>query len=669
MALVGLVSARTPVAQLPMVGSLAELRKLSPMVDGDAVLIRRAVPDGPTINHLVYYDAADTTTPDNGYSVFVTATGERFKDDPSEPINPLLMGFTVTANNLAQCINAVVQGEVARLIARNSVNGGVRPIKVPHLPNLATIDGSTVYTMTDTVRTPSMLTVILPEQATFEWSEYTTGTGWVISNEFTGLTQSLMFRNNGGVTQGASANHPNIALDGRHSIFRGPGYNLTTYPGLHVGNVTYPSGSYAHCRDATVQNLRIAGFQSGLRLGSVDTYLLRFHGLDLTRNTNALSTSTNYSGGVYQWANSGENIRFTECIFGDNYGSAISRNDRGHLITYTGCSFDYNVGDLFNYGSRHIGKDIIIGGHIEGVSGLLANFPVQDAADGQITLKISLPEYFAARNVGDPYSGIRNLVFGISNRLNVDIDNMSWFHRGPYVNNAYGMVKDLSDTNNRARIKVQYPLAGQSYRYMPGIEYRINNTFTFTGNPGDPLPSSPAGGTFFAIRTGAATVVYGSAADADADGYIPVLITMGAASDTVQLMYNKPLYYGRDVKQLYGKCSIKAGTAAGVVGMQTCARVIGSVTRTANLTTGAVTDTEVLAAVPTSVSQDILNSLSKDTITITANDYMSTYPAPCSLRGGIYAYMGLRFTGFTGTIAVKLPLWWFSDEHPEQGYL
>ncbi|UFX84368.1 hypothetical protein [Klebsiella phage BUCT86] len=669
MALTRLVSVRTPTAQFPSVNSLDELRALSPQVDGDAVVIRRAVAGGPYVNHVVYYDAADTSTPDNGYSVFVTADGKRFKDDPSEPINPLLAGFTVTANNLAQCLNTVIQAEVARIIARGAVNGGIRPIKVPHLPNLATVDGVTVYNMTDTVRQPSVLSIVLPEQGLFEWAAFTAGTGWVISNEFTGLTQTLMFRNNGGVTQGASANHPNLALDGRNSMFRGPGYNLTTFPGLRVGNVTYPSGSYAHCRDASVENLRIAGFESGLRLGSVDTYLLRFRGLDLTRNKHALSTATNFTGSVYQWANSGENIRFTECIFGDNYSHAISRNDRGHLITYVGCSFDYNVGDLFNYGSRHIGKDIIIGGHIEGVSGLLANFPVQDAADGQITLKIQLPEYFAARNVRDPYSGIRNLVFGISNRLNVDIDDMSWFHRAPYVNNAYGMVKDLSDPNNRARIKVQYPLAAQSYRYMPGIEYRINNTFTFTGTPGGPLPSSPAGGTFFAIRTGAATVVYGSAADADADGYIPVLITMGATSDTVQLMYNKPLYYGRDVKQLYGKCSIKAGTATGAVGMQTCARVIGSVTRTANLTTGAVTDTEVLAAVPTSASQDILNSLSKGTITITANDYMSTYPVPCSLSGGIYAYMGLRFTGFTGTIAVKLPLWWFSDEHPEQGYL
>lgn len=669
MALTGLVSARTPVAQLPAVDTVADLRKLQPMKDGDAIVIHKAVVDGPTINHVVYYDATDTSTPDNGYSVFVTASGARFKDDPSEPINPLLLGFTVASNNLVQCINTVVQGEVNRMIARDAVNGGVRTIKVPQLPNLATVDGTTVYTMTDTVRQPSVLSIVLPEQALFEWPAFTTGTGWVISNEFTGLTQAMMFRNNGGVTQGASANHPNTALDGRGSMFRGPGYNLTTFPGLRVGNVTYPSGSYAHCRDAAVENLRIAGWQSGVRLGSVDTYLLRFRGLDLTRNTHALSTSTNFTGSVYQWANSGENIRFTECIFGDNYGHAISRNDRGHLITYTGCSFDYNVGDLFNYGSRHIGKDIIIGGHIEGVSGLLANHPVQDSADGQITLKISLPEYFAARSVGDPYSGIRNLIFGISNRLNVDIDDMSWFHRAPYVNNAYGMVKDLSDTNNRARVRVRYPLAAQSYRYMPGIEYRINNTFTFSGTPGDPLPSSTAGGLFYAVRTGAATVVYGSAADADADGYIPVLITMGATTDTVQLLYNKPLYFGRDVKQLYGKCSVKVGSAAGAVGVQTCARVIGSVTRVANLTTGAVTDTEVLAAVPTSVSQDIINSLSKDTITITANDYMSTYPAPCSLSGGMYAYMGLRFTGWTGTVAVKLPLWWFSDEHPEQGYL
>ncbi|MFW2551632.1 hypothetical protein, partial [Klebsiella pneumoniae] len=67
------------------------------------------------------------------------------------------------------------------------------------------------------------------------------------------------------------------------------------------------------------------------------------------------------------------------------------------------------------------------------------------------------------------------------------------------------------------------------------------------------------------------------------------------------------------------------------------ARTIASVTRTVTAAPGPVTETENLHGVNQSISQDILTSLAKPTISITKDDYMGTRPLAVQLIGGNYS--------------------------------
>ena len=661
--------------------TVVALRSIEPSFPWQSITVERAVSDGPILNEVLTYDPTDTTSSDDGYSVFVTPGGKRWKTDETKPINAFMGGFSPSMNNLAQVINAIALNEVSKVIARGSVAGGVREVQIPHLPNSMKTSGRTVFTMTATVRTPTFLTVKLPRQARFQWRKFIsasgtwapfdTGNGWIVSNEFTGLTQSMMFAANGGETQGASAAHMNVSIEGNGAIFAGPGYNLTSYYGCRLGNVTSPSGTYAHCRDSTVRGIHFAGWSAGGVFGYIDTYICTFDYCVFTRNLDGFATTVGGTVGAYQWANSGENMLLNRCIIGDNYRHGIRRNDRGHFITYRNCSIDYNAADTFHYGADAIGEDIVEGGHFEGVGGLVANMPAQNSSDGQCNLIFNGSKEVSHRTGSDTYKGVRNIAWGASNRLNVEFNNVRWLSGAPYVGNAYGMWKDLSDPANQCRVSGTYPAQGQTYRYMFSIADRLNNTFTFAGSAGDAIPTTVNSNGFWCVKTGSASCVIGSSSNADADGYVPVAITLTSATESVQLLYGKPLYYGRDVKQLFGKCSVKVADAAGNVNVQTCARVMNDPTFTAPSGGGKVIRTENLFALPAGVTQDVINSLSKDSVKgiITKNDYMATYPAPATLVGGVYCYMGIRFTGFVGTIYVKLPMWYFPDEKNSAGYL
>ncbi|MGF3591372.1 hypothetical protein ACQX7E_30310, partial [Klebsiella pneumoniae] len=71
------------------------------------------------------------------------------------------------------------------------------------------------------------------------------GVGIIGSNEFDGLTNDMMFLNNGGgwgAGAGASNSHNSGGFIGNGCLIKGPNTtsnpNATTYPGVRWGNVT-----------------------------------------------------------------------------------------------------------------------------------------------------------------------------------------------------------------------------------------------------------------------------------------------------------------------------------------------------------------------------------------------------------------------------------------------
>lgn len=645
---------------------IATLRTLEPRFPGQAIILERAVTDGPVLNEIITHNPAPQETDDDGYSRWVTPSGNVWEAQTALGLNIFLAGVSANTHNLAECLNRVVKDKVSRVIARGYVAGGVgSAIRIPALPRS---DGSTVYVMNEQVRIPTFLAVYASDGLILDWSNFTTATALVVDNEFPGLTNAMMFLNNGpgwGAGSGASSSHNSGGIFLNGALIKGPGRDNTQYPGIRYGNVT---PGFAHCRNGKIIGGRVTGFKSGLKLGYVDTYMPEFIDIHLVKNKYAIETDygTDANGNII-FTNSGETIRVIRCILGDNSSHPVYRNDRGHHLRLLDCNIDYNNGDLVHCSPYNLGETVIFGGWLEGNEGLFLNCPVRAIADGENSLWITgAPKIYLNRSVNEAFYGVRELVFGDTDRTVLHVD-ASIFAKGPYVNGPYGAFKSPNPAN-KALIEFDFPRSMATYRFLPSYDHRINSVLAFNGTEGADVNTTKETGYFFVTKTGEAQVKFGGAGDRDEhDDYIPVLITTTSPTDVVQLYYSKPINTGEQRKKLSATCSVKVGDATGSVNVRACARVVSRVDRKANSTTYVVSDTEV-HTVNLGTTQNITTALTKEGITVTKNDFMGTYPLEVDLVGGLFAYMGLLYTGYVGTIMVKLPAWWFAGSKMTNGY-
>ncbi|HEL9839713.1 TPA: hypothetical protein U0R36_005752 [Klebsiella pneumoniae] len=656
---------------------LSTLRTIEPTISGQSIILERAVVGGPLLNVIITHNPAAADAVDDGYSRFVTAGGAVWDADISFGHNVFLAGYSDELNNLADCLNMIIQDKVDKVISRGYVAGGVdAEIRIPPNPNA---EGMTDFYMNKkSVKIPSFLRVYSAPAAIYDYSDFTTGVGIIGSNEFEGLTNDMMYRNNGGgwgAGAGASNSHNSGGFIGNGCLIKGPNTtsnpNATTYPGVRWGNVTYPGGDQAHFRDTTFSDARVSGWGSGFRPGSVNTYLMDVAACHFTNNTYGIDTYTAWSGSTPQWANSGEKMSFRGCLIGNNRSHAVYLDNRGDFFYFDMCSIDYNGGDVFHCSPTNLGEVNYINGHIEGNSGLILNCPTRTTNDGENNVKIRGAKIYPNKSTNDKYGGVRDIVFGTTIRTILELDSCNIFCRAPYVNGAYPTWKGYNPAN-LARLIIKYPGSGQTYRFLPSYDgaygYRINDKLLFSGTEGENVPTTRATSDFWCIKSGGASCVYGGAADADSDGVIPIKITLNSPTDTVQLLFSRQITPERGTQHIHGFCSIKAAAFAGALNVSAIARTIASVTRTVTAAPGPVTETENLYGVNQSISQDILTSLANPTISITKDDYMGTRPLAVQLIGGNYSYLGFLFTGGVGTFYVKLPVWANLDSHPTIGY-
>ncbi|MGQ4631257.1 hypothetical protein ACUIG6_28385, partial [Raoultella ornithinolytica] len=164
--------------------TLDALRTTEPEYHGQEIILFRAVVDGPALNERLYYDATDTTSEENGFSVFVTPNGARWKADVSEGYNVFLAGFSPSENNLAQCIHKINAWIVAKAIAASRINDRKATILIPGLIDSG---GATVYTMTGDVHFCAALVELVPLTLQFWDFSNSFDVPILCSNEFEGL--------------------------------------------------------------------------------------------------------------------------------------------------------------------------------------------------------------------------------------------------------------------------------------------------------------------------------------------------------------------------------------------------------------------------------------------------------------------------------------------------
>jgi hypothetical protein len=664
---------------LGMCETVNELRTVEPSYPGQVIKIRRAVSGGPILNAEMFYDDSDTSSSDNDFSVFVTPGGARWKPCFTDGINAWMAGFSESENNLAECINKIGQWYVDQSISDVQINNRKAIIYVPGLGY------KTTYTITSTIKLPPSLVELRPMcDMVFDFSASPGLDGIVCSHEYSGLTSGK-----GNSQNGDSADAGGAVINPIGVLYlKGPGItkskdgsgNVTsstssTGVGLVLGNRTRISAGagYLNVRDAHARNVRIFGFMGGFQFGNYDTYLVTLSESNLYSNLHnhyqPNVTVTNTGEGMYF-----DRVTVSNAGINNHY---IDANGLDYWFKNTHIDYAYQDGVFF--GPNAATEMVLTDCWVEGNDRYVFAQPTKTGTSGQCRILMQGGKIVPNR-YGVTYRGVRPIfkstVFNAFILELMDVD-LNGGPAGYMCDDAYGSWCPLND---QTVLTIGYRTS-DTYKWLPRFRYGIggyllNSNFQFTGTAGAALPTSvtaadAASAYHWVATTGSPTVVYGAAGDADSDGYIPVKITATSTSDVVYLYCGNYVQFPRNGIYMYEKCSVKCGSATGDVNVQAALRPLTyrSVNSTLNTSTNAIANTYTETSLGT-VTGDSIGVISeilvKTYLTVTANDYVSTPPLKIQnyFRGSLWGNPGLKFTGFVGTIYVKLPAYWFSGIHP-----
>lgn len=659
--------------------TLDALRTTEPEYHGQEIILFRAVDDGPVLNERLYYDATDTTSEENGFSVFVTPNGARWKPVDSSTINVWLAGFNPDTNNLAACINKICQWYVTKSIEDGQINNRKAVIFVPSLGY------KTTYIITETIKLPPALVELRTAgDMIFDFSSIPNVDGIVCSHEYPGLTYGM-----GGDKNGYSADSGGYVINPAGVLYvKGAGVTrskdssgnvtstaATTGVGIVLGNRTRTGtvNGYLNVRDTSVRNVRVFGFTGGFQFGTCDTYLVKLEDSNLYANLH------NHYQPNMAVINSGEGMYF-------DHVTVSNAGINNHYIDVNGLDYwfknthiDYAYQDGVFFGPNAATEMILTDCWLEGNDRYVFAQPKKTGTSGQCRILMQGGKIVPNR-YGVTYRGVRPIFkapgfnFLILELMDVD---MSSGYAGYMCDDAYGTWVPYGD---QTTLIIRYRVS-DIYKWLPRFVYGaggylLNSNYTFTGSAGTTLPSSVSTANLesayhWSMVTGGATVEFGAAADADSDGLIPVKITAKSTSDIVYLFCANYVQFPRNGVYMRCKGSVKCAAAVGSVNVQAVLRPLTYryTVSTLNTSNNEITNNYYESSLGNVAGDtiDVLGGiLTQPYLTRTPNDYVSTPPLKIQnyFKGSLWGNPGLKFTGFTGTIYVKLPAYWFEGVHP-----
>ncbi|HBT9723754.1 TPA: hypothetical protein MCN62_004428 [Klebsiella pneumoniae] len=614
--------------------SLSSLRATEPTETNQAIILRRAVQDGHDINVTLWYDAEDTETPDDGYSVFVTGKGARWKADISRGIDIRLAGLLADNSNLGSVLNTIFSGEIERVKAAGTIKGAITSVFIPA--------SRRPYTIDEPVFIPSFMCLSTDGYVYMNYPS-ATGSAFSINNASLDISSGGMSSNPADV-QGCKIFNAN----GGRFILTGPGGNVSTGTGLYVGD---PNTSVFAVRDLMICDLTIIGFKYGIQITARNNFINTFYGIISMLNQYGVYVS----GG--QALNAGEKMIFEKCTIGNNSVAHFwFQAPMWHYIN--NCSLDYTSADVFLVGNlSQVSRILIQGGHVEGVPGYLVNCP---AAPG-IPVKVQFRDTQLYMNGAN--NSMRQLIHAPGGGCAVSFEECDWTFTEYFESSQYISLSGYSDgteANNRCVITNKSPrVTGlRSSQILP----RYNNglmgwRFNFVGTEGASILNLTDANTKITVSSAntGASAKYGAATS---DGARTIEITAAAATDVVELLLT-PYYPAKSRPAWCGGASVNiAGVTAGECDMYLVARTYEEPTLSFNSTTSVITTNR---AVVTNYVSDVINVseiFSKDGTPLTAADYVGVWQSVSQAQYADSCRLALRFTGFVGTVKVKLPVFW-----------
>uniref|UniRef100_A0AAU8KWL4 Tail fiber protein n=1 Tax=Serratia phage Kevin TaxID=3161161 RepID=A0AAU8KWL4_9CAUD len=616
------------------VASVAALRTLEPTAANQVVDLVSYYATGATGGGQLYYDKDDSTSVDNGFSVFVTAGGKRWKRNLDRGIDAFMAGYNPTTNNMAACLNTIITDIVKRIVAAKTLNGIQTTINVSPNP----LGGA--YVMSETVKIPTCITLLHLGTVSYDFGAQDI-IGFDINNTFEGLTNGLFT----GYPFQTGGNRILTSTSGK-IIIRGSGQTTANQAGIQWGNT---AAGYMNCRDGVIDSCLVYGFIAGLRVRSRDTYIMSAEHCHFTDNRHSLLADDTTA------TNSGEKTTLYKCILSNSSSHGIYVNASAMDFDLVSCHLDYNKGSVLAYGASGAYGDITFsGGHVEGIEGSIVSQAAQISGAGPNRVVFDNVKFDTRTATGNTLWKNRSLrqLFSANSPVYVTLSNCNLAFEHTNVT-AYGTLISHVDGNtmSRARVVVR-PGSFNGYQFLPSYRDALND-YAFNGTAGSDITSSKDNATNISVIASAgATVKYGAA---DSDGLIPLVITMASASDTVSLVYERKLYLPYD-KTLFGMISISPKSSSGNITVSSGMRSYGP--QTANTTTGVLNENLLGSSADTSINiNDYFTNGGVD-----LGEYISTAPMSSKAYGRLADYIKpfVRLTGFTGSIQVKLPAWWLS---------
>ena len=636
--------------------SIAILRLIEPSADGQWIVLEKAIPGGQIINEILTYDAADTVSPDNGYSVFVTANGRRWKADLSKGYNPLFLLGAVGYESISSCINKIAYDLAVLWGNKKGVIDYCTTIRIPGMPR-----GETRYHVTGAIHIPSFVSFNLDVDTCFDYYGVQNTDGIIIDNSYFPMLLDSNYDTS------PTARPRSVLLweaerqtiqGGKLTLTHPTGAARTSNAGITIGNT---ANGFIDARGCCLNNFASLGFYYGIKINPFDNYINSFSNFHLGRNHYAVAVIGDTKN------NAGERFAFINGTLADSDSDLIYIENNAFELFFTLCSCDYSTGDLVKItknGNTYVCFDLC---HIEGIQGMLVNV-VSVNTYPKYGKKIVLKGCMIDVGSGQSGSEEWNKTWGFSSVINtyLQIDETCRFWRSvstmSQAKTAYQSLVVSGKPANNA-IVIDFPQSIEDLldastvllgRFVAGGENkRVISTNRYSGAAGAAYNASVSLADSYGWYNVNGYWVYEDADADDNDGLQSISVTSDSESNVFYIMLSKPHeVIPQDKFRALGAIKVAAGYS-GAVNVACVVEVHSIFT----MNSSALADTTLATTYSPAVDVAALSA---------ANGRIGKFQGFCTQAAQVNSYsntlhpmhhvrVGLRISGFKGTISLKIP--------------
>lgn len=650
-----ITSLKTSVVNLTC-GTVQQLRQLEPTIPDQKVLLSRTLSTSTIINEILTYDATDTVSTDNGYSVFVTAGGKRWKADLSKGYNPLFLLGTVGYSDISACINKIAYDLAVLWGNKKGVIDYCTTIRIPGKSG-----GQTRYSITGAIHIPSFVTLKMDVDTYFDYYTVTNTDGIVIDNSY-----FPMLLNSAYDTSSTARPRSVLLWETERDIFTG-GRLILTHPilsartsnsGIAIGN---NATGFIDVRGCRVRNFESLGFYYGIKINPIGNYINTFDGFHLGRNNYAVAVVGDTR------INAGERFVFKDGTLGDSDSDLIYVENGSFELAFHGCSLDYSTGDMVKITKNGNALITFNQCHIEGIQGMLVNVVGSTAAvtyGKKVVFSNCMIDLGSGQNGATGWNKTWFYSSTINTYVMIEKSCRVWCSTATMTQakTAYQSLIVTGQPANNA-IVLDFPRSNEDLldagtimlgKFNPtGEDKRVISTNRFSGTAGDAYNASVSTADAYGWYRVNGTWTYSPADTEDGDGLQSISVTSDSTTNTYYIMCALPYHVLSQEKfRALGAIKVSSGYTGAV-------NVSCGVETRSIFTMNSTTISENTLATNYSAAVDVAALAASNgridkfqgfcTQAVQATSFYNTVHPMSHVR------VGLRITGFTGTISLKLP--------------